>query len=353
MKKAAVALLCTVSLSGCALPVGVTVATWAADGVSLLSTQKSLLDHGISYVSGQDCALWRMFTDDEVCAEATDNVIVLADAGPTSIVQGYAGTASYDPVDGDYLSLAGEAEDSVLIASTDGRTPVVSTYGEPWYRQTRNDEYLALMPESFRDGVGETTVRLADSTPTFAPVATEPETSTAAMSAEMPAEPRVPVDVAGAVSDTSPIPSGLTGAPSIEIAGVTENPVAAPGHIEPGVPRPTMVADARSIDAEASANPGRYFVIGSFGVWNNAVRFAARHDDLAAHIHGATVDGTDVYRIVVGPFRPNERDVLKQSIAAAGIERTWTVSVDSGSRVAAWYPAMQREIASLGVQPGS
>ena len=77
MKNLVVVAVCTVSLSGCSLPVG--VSTWSEDGWSVLATQKSILDHGISYVSGEDCALWRMFTEHDVCQQ-DDAEAVLADA---------------------------------------------------------------------------------------------------------------------------------------------------------------------------------------------------------------------------------------------------------------------------------
>jgi len=335
MKKAAVALLCTVSLSGCALPVGVTVASWAADGVSLLATEKSLLDHGISYVSGQDCALWRVFTEDDVCSDETETGMALASADG-GLIHGYvdAGVSPSRELD-DYLSLAGAS--SVEVASNEPRVSYAAGLGEPWYRQNRNDEYLSLMPESFMDGVGEKTVRLADAKP----ASSAASSTLASLSAlpNMPAEPVMPVVVA----EVAEIPSGLSAAPAIDIEFATDTE-----QFEPPVAteRPIVVAEA-NVDGGVSAAPGRYFVIGSFGVWNNAVRFAERHEDLAAHIHGATVNGAEVYRIVVGPYLPAESDALKSAIAEAGIAQTWSVNVDAGSQVAAWYPGLDRELASL------
>ncbi len=56
-------------LGGCLLPMPVTIAMWSASGISYLTTQKSLTDHGISAIAGQDCALHRIITDGEVCSE--------------------------------------------------------------------------------------------------------------------------------------------------------------------------------------------------------------------------------------------------------------------------------------------
>ncbi len=49
------------SISGCALPPLVTAASFAVDIVSLGETGKTVSDHGLSLVMGQDCALLRAF----------------------------------------------------------------------------------------------------------------------------------------------------------------------------------------------------------------------------------------------------------------------------------------------------
>jgi cell division septation protein DedD len=46
-------------VNGCALPAGVVIASYAADGVSYVATGKSVTDHGLSAATGHDCALLR------------------------------------------------------------------------------------------------------------------------------------------------------------------------------------------------------------------------------------------------------------------------------------------------------
>jgi hypothetical protein len=58
----------TVLLSGCGLPTAVTVASLVANGVSYVSTGKSITDHGISMALEKDCALLRGFEGD-ICLE--------------------------------------------------------------------------------------------------------------------------------------------------------------------------------------------------------------------------------------------------------------------------------------------
>lgn len=76
---------CTAFLGGCALPVPVQIASWALDGISLLATEKSLTDHGISMVTKKDCALWRGVTGREICVDNTDDAgtVLLASAEPS------------------------------------------------------------------------------------------------------------------------------------------------------------------------------------------------------------------------------------------------------------------------------
>lgn len=42
---------------GCALPAGLVVASYAADGVSYMATGKTVTDHGISAATGHNCAV--------------------------------------------------------------------------------------------------------------------------------------------------------------------------------------------------------------------------------------------------------------------------------------------------------
>jgi hypothetical protein len=52
-------LLMPILLSGCGLPLAVTIGSYAADGASYIATGKSVTDHGLTAVTGRDCALLR------------------------------------------------------------------------------------------------------------------------------------------------------------------------------------------------------------------------------------------------------------------------------------------------------
>jgi GNAT superfamily N-acetyltransferase len=63
------AVMAPLVLGGCGLPVGVQIASLFADGISLLTTEKTLTDHGISAITSQDCAVWRGIKGEEVCQD--------------------------------------------------------------------------------------------------------------------------------------------------------------------------------------------------------------------------------------------------------------------------------------------
>lgn len=85
---------------GCALPVGVQVAIFALDGFTLMATQKTIADHGISAASGQDCALYRVVTAREgeggVCRDS-DSGTALAENSGASADDGFAPVIFSDP----------------------------------------------------------------------------------------------------------------------------------------------------------------------------------------------------------------------------------------------------------------
>ena len=59
-------ILCASFLGACALPAQVQMASWALDGVSMLTSGKSVTDHGISILAKKDCAIWRGVKGDDI-----------------------------------------------------------------------------------------------------------------------------------------------------------------------------------------------------------------------------------------------------------------------------------------------
>ncbi len=65
-------------LLGACVPLPLQVATLAADGISYMMTRKSVTDHGLSKVVGQDCALHRAVTEGAVCRDDKEGPTMIA-----------------------------------------------------------------------------------------------------------------------------------------------------------------------------------------------------------------------------------------------------------------------------------
>ena len=82
MSRLAALCLTVLLLGGCAVPLPLTVASWAVDGISLMTTDKTLTDHGLSAVAGRDCALWRGLTEGDICRDDRGNILMTAYGAP-------------------------------------------------------------------------------------------------------------------------------------------------------------------------------------------------------------------------------------------------------------------------------
>lgn len=80
--------LCAVVLlaSGCALPVPLQVASWAASGLSYATTGKGISDHAVSAVTEQDCAMHRIALGKQVCLPFEDEGTAIAANAPEAVV---------------------------------------------------------------------------------------------------------------------------------------------------------------------------------------------------------------------------------------------------------------------------
>ncbi|MEQ8195938.1 MAG: hypothetical protein RIB59_15765 [Rhodospirillales bacterium] len=119
MKKSILVLAVSFLLGGCALPTSVQIASWAIDGISYLATKKSMTDHGISLVREQDCALWRMVKQEEVCVNYPDAATAIAENEET-------------PDGGQQAIRVASLDDSVIAPSEQAEQP-----GQPGQVESR------------------------------------------------------------------------------------------------------------------------------------------------------------------------------------------------------------------------
>jgi hypothetical protein len=164
MKRGIPVVLSTLLLGGCALPVHVQVLSWAIDGFSYLTTDKSVTDHGLSMVVEKDCALWRLITEGEICRDE-DAITTIAAADITLVDEGTepevdaisTSSASWDnPATAEELSVIEVSVmelDASVIETVPPRKPgliepvalTVTTVGtEPYMEMASAGDYLVI-----------------------------------------------------------------------------------------------------------------------------------------------------------------------------------------------------------------
>ncbi len=97
LKRPAVLLAGLAVLSGCALPLPIVLVGYAADGISLAASDKTLSDHALSAVAEEDCALWRVVTDEEICIDDGRRIDVMVASANGPVVYGGPAEAAARP----------------------------------------------------------------------------------------------------------------------------------------------------------------------------------------------------------------------------------------------------------------
>lgn len=86
-----------IPLASCVLPPAVTVASFAADGISLVATGKTVGDHALSTAANEDCRMWRLLTGGPVCRTASPAPVATAAPSPAPAAASSAPAPSPDP----------------------------------------------------------------------------------------------------------------------------------------------------------------------------------------------------------------------------------------------------------------
>lgn len=121
-------------LSACAIPLPLTIASYAADGVSAMATGKTLSDHALSAATGEDCALWRVFDEREICMEVEERMWGTVDPAVLATVPpGPEHRIDITVADGRTAALPNDAPVTAVAALTgsDPVPPVAPADGAP------------------------------------------------------------------------------------------------------------------------------------------------------------------------------------------------------------------------------
>ena len=332
MRKAGAALLGLLILSGCALPVPLRLASWAIDGISILTTKKSIADHGISLVAERDCAMWRSVTGQEVCVDNdAGSSTAVAEAQAPEDADGAESLASFE-------TAAGTPASEPIVYTT---PRVVVWLEEPTFVET--DPAAA----SFQTAAGESDEpRVADWPGSVGIEEVDPAAASFSALAFERADEEVGARPAPWRDETGIVEIDPT---DVVTAQPPPRSMAARVRADAGARR--LVARAKSLRAMpipgARAPRGIYFVVGSFRSLANARRMAGRHVSLAPMVVSADMDGGTIFRVMVGPFSRRERQDGRRRILQAGIFDAWAINLDTEDwRMARIMDGPARELAS-------
>lgn len=272
-------------LGACGLPPALQIASWVTNAFSYLTTSKSVSDHGISMVSGQDCALHRGLGGDDVCREA-------------------------------------DADSEAMVASLDS---VNDASRDPW--------------EAVVEIAGVTEQKAANAAPSAdVDVAAEPMEANSVSPAPMPTpaphkrdEPvamLASVDLAPATREPISAGPGSAARELLKVNFIRDPDWERNHQIASGATARPMSRDAGKVDLASEtpeARRGVYYSLASFAVLANAEKLIRRNAGLSPSLMTVQVNGKNVYRVVVGPITGSQGKELRHEIASAGFRDAWAL----------------------------
>jgi len=278
-----------IPLSGCALPPAIVIASYAADGVLLMTSGKTSTDHFLSMVEKRDCAVWRVVKNEPVCQEFADGK---------------------DP----YEDWREPGEVQVAVESTDAGFTANLNDDMRKRDQAMHDAQIAKQQKAERiqiaqAGMGQPVTSGRDivgpANRTMSDVSSAP--LPAITTAPAPANP--PAQLTSPAVQSAPPPS----APIV----ATPAPVAKPAPVASTAKAPTKAAKT-------------YVVIGSYKVEENAKRVARQHQSLKPAMQTVTVRGERYVRVVAGPYTANEAAAVKLRLKSQGAPDAFTAAACAG-----------------------
>lgn len=269
-------------LAGCGMPIGIQIASLFADGISVLTTEKTLTDHGISAVAEKDCALWRGVEGKDICQEPKDEAIIVAAADPTP------------------NSASDEAKEQT--SNLDQNLDIEQNWGE-----------------TARAGKQQETVAQEETT-------------------EFPAEEPA---ITAAAPTLSPPAASSPSTPKTTSTPATWKAVAVVEELPPPPAAPRMAQKTKkkmpNITTATPTSPAThpvspttrktYFIIASYHRAADAERFSRYHAKLNAGVLEGTAKGRRVFRVAVGPVAKANFQQTRRRIKRGGISDSWKLTL--------------------------
>ena len=279
-------------LGGCGLPVGIQIASLLADGISFVTTDKTLTDHGISAVAKKDCAIWRGLKGEDICRNSDLDALSVA--------------AAAEPMPGDFEDLAETPAETVetgelqaakatiedLESGTESTEAQVSRLSAP------EVEEPAAVELSVADPVGDQTSGIPIRVSEIAPVS-------------------VPASVAREETETK---NAIPPIPTIPLVAdlASESPsLALP--LAPITPIPERASDLPA----GKPQGGTFLIIASYHRAGDAKRFARGQSAFDTTVLAGRAKGRSVYRVAVGPVAKARREEVRSDLVDAGFTDVW------------------------------
>ncbi len=325
-------------LGGCALPVPIQVASWALDGISYLTTEKSVTDHGLSILAQKDCSVLRGLLDDgEICRDNDDATTLLADRGPgngftmTDETEELAAFGDVELLE-NFETAAGGPSASEVGAVTNARLVTSQGTGQGADQGTDHGGV---------NGVNLSATKVSLSLDGFEgePLKGYPlyiSGGDIAVFSGLGALIREPAavrmffeagpDAVPVFFEGGPAENDLNDPAGRALASIDPAKPAETGPTETG---PTEKGgDLAAMGDEPAA--GLYFVIGSFRKHDNARKLRSQYRTLTPSVLAAKLERGTVFRVVVGPFVDTDAQRVHQAIFQAGISDSWAIRVKPG-----------------------
>lgn len=301
--------LAPVVLTGCGAPVGFQIASVLADGVSLLTTDKTLTDHGLSALAEKDCAVLRGLKGKEICRDAKFDATAVADL-------------EISPPAGE-PDMESDMEDSAIPQTRPAQTRLAQAGPAPslWIPPGSQLGNPPGNPLGNQPGGAKTASLMESPAESPAPLFAKVET------ASLP-EIRAPAPKAPQSRETGEAPKAKSPAGS-DLDAPVDTPVAAPVPAEPAKPAETA----------AEVKGGTFYVLASYRRLANAKQFARTQAKWLPKILSGTASGRHVYRVAVGPVDRAWAFQLKARLKRDGLKDAWALKLAK--------PKIARDLASL------
>lgn len=269
-------------LAGCVLPPAIAIGSYAADGLSYLITGKSVSDHALSEVVGEDCATWRMVKLENPCHEYEEGEgSIFASRDNDADADGARDVAALDEADlnGDEPYDDRTVEKVPVIRVSDVPMDSDAAPGSvPASGYTGTPGQVTLSDSAAGDGAGKISVeRIADARPRSRASWAEP-----------------------AKFDENVASDRLAGRDAVAAATAD-------------------VIPASRSDSEI------LLVIGSFSSKTNAQRLARAQAEFDPVVIPARIGGVTYYRVVTRTGPAMGLHDVRGRLLAAGIRKTWRI----------------------------